>query len=134
MRQPAAISASRAASLWAGALVLSATAAAAVWIRLGLPSPGCRFREWTGLPCATCGTMRMLRELSAGDVAAAIRFNPMMFAVLAALVGWTVRALVLVLAGRPPSPVELGPRARRVLVLAAAIAFAAGWAYQIWRL
>ena len=133
MRPPVAVSASRAAGLWVGGLGLCAAAAAAAWIRLGLPSPGCRFREWTGLPCATCGTMRMLRELLAGDVAAAIRFNPMMFAVLLALVGWTFGSLVLILTGRPSRRIELGPRARRVLVLAAMVVFAAGWAYQIWR-
>jgi hypothetical protein len=113
--------------------VLSSAVAGAVWLRLGLPTPGCRFREWTGLPCATCGTTRMLRALLAGDLANAILLNPMVFFALVAVGAWSLVASIRALTGRPAWPIAQGPPARRALAAAAALGLAAGWAYQIWR-
>lgn len=125
--------ASREAGLWVGAVLLSSGVAAAVWLRAGLPVPDCRLREWTGMPCATCGTTRMLRALLAGDLAEAIALNPMTFAVLAALAAWSLGTSILAPGGSRVQATAPGSRTRRALLIGAAIVLAAGWAYQLWR-
>jgi hypothetical protein len=50
------------------------------WAGLGLPP--CLFKQFTGLPCATCGLTRMARAFAAGDVAAAFRWHPVAAALL----------------------------------------------------
>lgn len=46
--------------------------------------PQCVFHAVTGLDCPGCGTTRALHALLHGDVAAAFRFNPMLFVLMAA--------------------------------------------------
>ncbi len=38
--------------------------------------PSCRFRSWTGLDCPSCGLTRAFVSIAHGDLAAALRFNP----------------------------------------------------------
>lgn len=45
--------------------------------------PQCFFHSVTGLDCPGCGTTRALHSLLHGDVAAAFRFNPMLFVMAA---------------------------------------------------
>lgn len=45
--------------------------------------PQCVFHSVTGLDCPGCGTTRALHALLHGDVAAAFRFNPMLFVMAA---------------------------------------------------
>lgn len=119
-------SGSRLAGLWVGGLLVAGALLTAAWVRFGLPVPGCRFREWTGLSCATCGTTRMFQALSAGDPVGAFVLNPLVFAALALL---AVGSVVTVATGRLP----VHARAGRLELVAAAVLFIAGWAYQIWR-
>ena len=118
---------------WLGVLVLSSAAAGAAWIRAGLPLPGCPLRDWTGVPCAACGTTRMLRALVAGDLASAVAFHPIAFAGGIGLVVWAVVAMILVLSGRSLRPIRPGARAQRAIAILAAILVVLSWAYQIWR-
>ena len=60
--------------------------------------PPCPLRAITGFLCPGCGTTRALHALLHGDVAAAFRFNPMLFAMTAVL----APALVSVVRGRTP--------------------------------
>ena len=62
-------------------LVVSSVAAAScfVWLSVGLPWPGCWFRQLTGLPCPTCGATRSALSLAHGDLTAAWRHNPLIF-------------------------------------------------------
>ena len=62
-------------------LAVSSVAAAScfAWLALGLPWPGCWFRRLTGLPCPTCGATRSALSLAHGDLAAALRYNPLIF-------------------------------------------------------
>lgn len=110
--------------LWAGLALLAGLAAAALWLQLGLPLPGCAFREWTGLPCATCGSTRMVGALLAGDVIGAMRWNPLVFTLLAGIVGWSALS-----AARLRLVVESGER--RILGALAVVAVVAGWAFVI---
>ena len=111
------------------ALALSAALFAA-WVRLGLPLASCRFREWTGLPCLTCGSTRMTESLIQGNVPEALSLNPLVFSTLVAVVIWAVASVVLRFS---QVKVVFSPRERMVLRLATVAALVAGWAYLIWR-
>ena len=50
--------------------------------RLHALIPPCPFRSLTGLYCPGCGTGRMAQALVQGDVLAALRFNPVAFALI----------------------------------------------------
>jgi hypothetical protein len=56
-----------------------------VWLnmRLGQPVPFCPFKQFTGLPCPTCGFMRGIHCLLHGQISQAWLYNPLLFAVLA---------------------------------------------------
>ena len=62
-------------------LVVSSVAAVSCfgWLASGLSWPGCWFRRLTGLPCPTCGATRSALSLAHGDLAAALRYNPLIF-------------------------------------------------------
>jgi hypothetical protein len=117
------------AFFWGGAAL--ACAAAAPFARaLASAMPGCLFRAATGVACPTCGGTRALLALARLDVPAAIGWNPLVtLAALAFVLGGLV-ALARALAGRG---VPDGPPPRWAGG-AAALAFAANWAFVIVRL
>lgn len=116
-----------------GAVLLAAGGLAAVWQRLALPVPGCRFREWTGLPCPGCGSTRMIDALLSGDVAAAAGWNPLVLGALTAVLAWAVLSVSRLALGLPPRRLVLAPRERVALRWLVAGLLAAGWSYLVWR-
>jgi len=72
-----------------GVAVTAALVCTAVWF--GDPTtpggvfPVCPFKAITGIDCPGCGTLRMLYSLLHGDVFAAVKFNALALAALAAL-------------------------------------------------
>ncbi len=99
--------------------------AAAVWLYRQGPgldgmTPGCMFRNVTGLLCPGCGMTRATHALMHGEVGAAIRFNPVgivLFPVALAASGWEAVAW----ARGKPSPVRLMPGPRIACFLAAVV-------------
>jgi hypothetical protein len=119
--------------VWAGCLLLLGLGVSALWFRLGLPLPGCAFRELTGLPCATCGSTRMVQALLSGDLLQAIAWNPLVFVALASLSVWSLWAILSLAFDLPRWRLVSDRRERRVLG-ALAIAFVlAGWTCLIVR-
>jgi len=116
-----------------GAVGLLAAALAAGWFAIGLPRPVCYFREFTGIPCLTCGSTRLVESVLRGDVVAALTWNPLVFFVLLGVGVWVVVSTARWLTGRPQLRVALARNEQRVLRAAAGVAIAAGWAYLIWR-
>ncbi len=102
------------------------------WLRLGLPFLSCPFHDLTGFPCLTCGATRCFIQLCHGHFSAALRWNPGVFASLAALAAYDLYAMT-VLALRLPR-LRLGPvssktsRALRVLAL---VLIASNWIYLL---
>jgi Protein of unknown function (DUF2752) len=55
---------------------------AAAWLTVGLPWPRCAFHATTGLPCITCGMTRCGVQFFQGHFLAALKWNPLVFALL----------------------------------------------------
>ena len=115
-----------------GAVGLTGAALAALWLRLGLPLPVCYFHQWTGLPCPSCGSTRLVESLLAGDLLGAARWNPLVFLALAGVALWAALSTARLLLGRPAWRVELRSGERVALRFLAGAALVAGWAYLIW--
>ena len=79
-------------------ILLSATAVslglAVSWFALGLPWPRCVFHDLTGLPCVTCGMTRSAIQFLHGHFFAALKWNPLVFALLWGVVAFDLYALV----------------------------------------
>jgi hypothetical protein len=116
-----------------GAVLAVGAVLAALWLRLGLPLPICLFHEWTGLPCPTCGSTRVVQALLAGNLLAALAWNPLVVLVLAALALWAIASVARLLLGLPAWTVVLAPWERLGLRLIAVAVLAVGWVYLIWR-
>jgi hypothetical protein len=99
--------------------VLALIAAA---IHVPRPATVCPLRALTGVPCPLCGSTTSAVELGTGDVAGALRANP-----LAVLVGglWVLGPLGL-------SRLWWGLAGRRHLVIIGT-ALAAAWVWQLFR-
>jgi len=117
--------------LWLAVSTVS-IALGVVWLKAGLPAPGCVFHNFTGFACPTCGGTRCLRDFVAGHYWAAFVWNPLVFCVLV----WTVLFdlyAILVLFLRLPrariSHVSSGTATGLRVVAVAMIA--ANWMYLI---
>ena len=112
---------------------VAGSAMAAAWFRFGLPLPVCRFREWTGLPCATCGSTRMIEALVHGRVLEAAAWNPLMFCGGILLCSWGALSFTRLALGVPAWRLVVEPQDRRALGLLVVAAVAADWIYVVWR-
>ena len=117
-------------AIFGGVLLLGA-GLAAVWLRLGLPRPICLLREWTGIPCPTCGSTRLVEALLAGDVGAALAQNPLVFVVLVGVALWALASAAGRLFGLRAPRVVLGAGEKLVLRIGAVVAVLAGWVYLV---
>ena len=86
--------------IWLAVSVASITGGAA-WLAMALPWPHCLFLATTGLPCVTCGATRSAIAFLHGDFSSALRWNPLAFVALCALIAFDLYA-VIVLLGRMP--------------------------------
>ena len=116
--------------LWLSVSV-SSVALAAAWLTLGLPWPVCVFHEFTGLPCVTCGMTRCAIEFFHGHFLAAVKWNPLIFALLCGVIAFDVYALLVVVTRTPRFRIAFGHAektyARRIIIIALAL----NWAYLI---
>jgi hypothetical protein len=116
-----------------GIVAVLATVVTGVWLRLNLPSPVCNFREWTGRPCPTCGSMRLAGALMRGDIVEAMAWNPLVFLGLCAVIVWAVISALLRGLRLPGVRVVLRPQERKLLWIAVTSAALANWIYLAWR-
>jgi hypothetical protein len=117
-------------AIFGGVLLLGA-GLAGVWLRFGLPRPVCLLHEWTGIPCPTCGSTRLVESLLAGDLGAALAHNPLVFLVLAGTGIWAVVSAAYWLLRRRPPELVLDPREKLALRVAVVLAVLAGWLYLL---
>ena len=119
-------------ALVGGALAIGG-ALTAVWLRLGLPRPVCLLREWTGIPCPTCGTTRLIEALLSGDLLGALEWNPLVFLILAAVAVWAVLSAASFAFRLPTWRVAFSPRERTWARILAIAALVGGWGWVLWR-
>jgi len=116
-----------------GGVLLAGAGLAAVWLQVGLPRPLCLFREWTGIPCPSCGSTRMVEALLAGEIAVAFMHNPLVFTVLATVAIWALLSAARWALGLPAWRLVARPRERLALRAGALLVLLSGWAYLILR-
>ena len=118
-----------------GGIVLAALALllvlCAAWLRLGLPLPSCTFKAWSGLPCATCGTTRLLEALVAGRLVEALAWNPLVFCAIALSAVWGTLSAARSRFGLRPLRIAPGPRHRGLSIALLALALIANWVYLV---
>ena len=110
--------------LWAGGLVAVAVAFALYFTfdpGREILAPKCPLLMATGLKCPGCGSQRMLHALLHGDIAAAWRFNALLFLLVPFLI-----ALGVASAGRKRWP-AFYRRINSIPVIVAVTAVIIGW-------
>jgi len=113
---------------------LVALGLAAAWFAIGLPWPHCIFLTVTGHPCMTCGATRCAIAFFHLDFGRALKWNPLVFAVLCGLSIFNAYAFaVLVLRGRRLRIVQFTVAEKNFLRFAAIVALLSNWIYLLSR-
>jgi hypothetical protein len=121
--------------IWLSASVLS-LAFAAAWLTIGLPWPRCVFHDLTNLPCVTCGMTRCGIEFFHGHFLAALKWNPLVFGLLCAVVAFDVYAFGTLLTRVPRLRMRVSTQqAKKFLRVSIIAALALNWTYLLlhWR-
>jgi hypothetical protein len=121
--------------VWLGASLASLGMAVA-WFMLGLPWPHCVFHDLTGLPCITCGMTRCGIQFFHGHFLAALKWNPLVFALLCGLTAFDLYAFATLATGGPRLRICFCTQAAKTFVRVAVIAaLALNWIYLLshWR-
>ena len=100
------------------------------WKLIGF-APVCRVRQWTGVPCPTCGGTRMVEALLAGDPLRALAWNPLLFVVLAGVGAWATASALRFAFSWPVWRPELEPVERRIGWVTGLSIVTAGWLYLV---
>jgi hypothetical protein len=113
----------------------SSVGLAAVWVTVGLPWPVCVFHQLTGLPCVTCGMTRCAIQFFHGHFLAALKWNPLIFAVLCGVVAFDLYALLVLVMRTPRLRIAFGQAEKKYARVIVIIALAVNWAYLVshWR-
>jgi hypothetical protein len=114
---------------WAVGLTLLWLGLVGVVHLLDPAAPLCGFKRVSGVPCPGCGLTRGVTALARGEVLGGLAFNPLL---LTALLLFLLLLGVRLLLGRAPR-LDLGPRERRLALLAALLLVVANWAYLVVR-
>jgi len=105
------------------------------WFALGLPWPVCAFHELTGLPCVTCGMTRCGIQFFHGHFFAALKWNPLVFAILCGLVAYDFYAFATLATRGPRLRIVLGQGEKKYARAVIVAALAVNWLYLLshWR-
>ena len=115
--------------MWAGA-ALAVLLLRPFWGALLDAAPACRFQQWTGWPCLTCGSSRSVQGLLTGDWGAALSSNPLTtITLILFLAGGAAAGLWLL--GLGPEFKGLPPKAARRLVLGWLLVLVGNWVYLL---
>ena len=107
---------------------------AAIWFAAGLPWPHCIFLSLTGHPCLTCGATRSAIAFFHFDFWSALKWNPLVFAVLCGLSIFDAYAVVvLVLRARRLRLVQFTLGERKFIRIAAIVLVLSNWIYLLAR-
>lgn len=116
------------------AVSVGSVALAGMWLWSGLPWPHCVFHALTGRPCLTCGMTRSAVRFFHGDFAGALRWNPLIFVGLWALIIFDLYA-VAVLAMRAPRLrlLQFSASEKKLIRILVIVLLLANWIYLLSR-
>jgi hypothetical protein len=80
---------------------VTALAAGAAWLAIGLTWPRCPFLAVTGWPCLTCGTTRATIAFLHGNFPLALSWNPLAVLALCGVALFDLYAVIVLLGRRP---------------------------------
>jgi hypothetical protein len=105
------------------------------WLALSLPWPVCIFHELTGLPCVTCGMTRCGIQFFHGHFFAALKWNPLVFAVLCGVMAYDFYALATLAMRRPRLRIVLRHAEKKYTRAVIVAALVLNWFYLLahWR-
>jgi hypothetical protein len=109
---------------------------AAAWLTIGLPWPRCTFHELTSLPCVTCGMTRCGIQFFHGHFLAALKWNPLVFTALCAVIAFDLYALFVLLMRAPRLRIHFPTSTAKTFVRVSVVsALALNWTYLLlhWR-
>lgn len=115
-------------------LIISCGIAAScyLYLRLGMPWPGCWIRQLTGIPCPTCGATRCAMSLASGDLVGAWWYNPLIFVCYGATLLVNFYAAAVLLFRFPRLRFAYLPsKVKRALGALFIIALALNWIYLL---
>lgn len=120
--------------IWLGVSLVSLGMAAA-WLTIGLPWPRCTFHDVTGLPCVTCGMTRCGIQFFHAHFLAALKWNPLVFAVLCAVIAFDLYAFGVLVTRAPRLRVAFGQAQRNYTRGIVVGALLLNWIYLLvhWR-
>ena len=102
-----------------------------VIVKLGmLPPMKCHFKEFTGYPCPTCGTTRLMLALYNFHFIEAFKYNPFMFIFGVILGLWSMTGFLPLLI-KKKLVISISQKEKKVLIIVLAILFFANWVYLI---
>lgn len=117
--------------IW-GSILAASALIAAIWLKLGLPTPLCPLHALSGIPCPTCGATRAVAALLHGEIARAIILNPLMTALLLGAALYVCYAAVVVLGRLPRLRWEpLTKTEANLARFAAMVLLATNWMYLL---
>jgi hypothetical protein len=120
--------------LW---LIVSVTslAVAGAWFVVGMPWPRCVFHDLTSLPCVTCGMTRCAIQFFHGHFLAALKWNPLVFLALCAVITLDLYAFATLAARAPRLRIVFGQAEKKYARGVIVAALALNWAYLLshWR-
>ncbi|MCP4221536.1 MAG: DUF2752 domain-containing protein [bacterium] len=95
-----------------------------------MPLMRCPFKAFTGIPCPTCGSTRLVQGIFSADLPTAFAFNPLLFLTGFALIAWVVYGVTMLFYRRRLQLV-LSPKEGLVFRLGIVAVFLVNWVYLI---
>ena len=89
----------------------------------------CRFKDYTGWPCPTCGGTRSIEALFRGRLLESFAWNPLVCAGIIALACWFLLSLGAEVARRREMTVELAAGEKWILRILVVVLPPANWIY-----
>jgi Protein of unknown function (DUF2752). len=114
-------------------VTLGGLAFAATWFAIGLPWPHCVFLTITGHPCMTCGATRSAIAFFQLDFAGALKWNPLVFAILCGFSIFDFYAFVVLIMRAPRLRIQFAATEKKFIRLAAFALLVSNWLYLLSR-
>ncbi len=102
-----------------------------IFVKMGyLPPYECQFKKFTGYPCPTCGSTRLVLSIYNFDIASAFKYNPFIFLSGIILALWSLTGFLPIFF-KKKIVIELNNKEKKILIILIGILFTLNWIYLI---